>query len=145
MPPFTGHDSSAARSANTAKLHNDHHIRTNAESQVTTQIRIWEPHALDPPPFHMAVFDPKGGPSLNGDDLDSFIEWAATVPVAGLEVVRSRIAAAREDRSVFLKLVDQLWQLPTPDVSRHCLLLSVVGELRNPEAVKGTLRLRLVL
>lgn len=89
-----------------------------------------------PPPFRRPVFDPEGGPPLDGDNLDSFIEWAAAVPVAGIEVVRRRIAAAREDRSVFMGLVDRLWQLPTVDVSRHCLLLSVVGELRNPEAVR---------
>jgi hypothetical protein len=90
-----------------------------------------------PPPFQAPVFDPDGGPALDRDNLDSFIEWTAAVPIAGVETIRRRIAAARENQGVFAGLLDRLWDLPAADVSRHGLLLSIIGELRNPDAVQA--------
>ncbi|HZD67979.1 MAG TPA: hypothetical protein VFA45_03365 [Actinomycetes bacterium] len=91
--------------------------------------------AEEPPPFRVPLFDPSVGPPLDGDNLDAFIDWAAAVPVAATDAIRERVAAAREDSAVLEGLLKRLWDLPAIDVSRHMVLLSIIGELRNPSVV----------
>jgi len=58
--------------------------------------------------------------------------------LAQVEVIRERIAHARDDYHLLERLTKELWALPIRDISRHRLLLSTIGELKNPQAV-GTL------
>ncbi len=89
------------------------------------------------PPLLLAdvpSFDRSSGPMLSAETIDEFIQWAAGVPAGEVEVIRERIANAREDENLIDQLTKELWRLPVRDVSRHGLLLSTIGELRDPRA-----------
>ncbi len=91
----------------------------------------------DVPPLLLAdvpSFDRSSGPMLSAETIDEFIQWAAGVPAGEVEVIRERIANAREDENLIDQLTKELWRLPVRDVSRHGLLLSTIGELRDPRA-----------
>lgn len=90
-----------------------------------------------PPPLLPDVpqFDCASGPELSAETVDDFLKWAGAVPVAEVEVIRERIAHARDDDRLLERLTKELWALPIRDVSRHRLLLSTLGELKNLQAV----------
>ncbi len=98
------------------------------------------PNTLGPP-----VFDPRSIPSpasarLAAETIEEFVRWVAGVPVSKAQLIRDQIAAAKGDEPVFAALVGHLFQLPVPDFGRHLLLLSVLGELRDPKSVEPLLR-----
>jgi hypothetical protein len=89
-----------------------------------------KPRIVEPPGGYAA----EGGPDLRPETVEEFLEWAGGVPTGGTEVVRERIASARDDSSVLERLVEELWRLPVRDDTRHLLLLSTIGELRDGRA-----------
>ena len=91
---------------------------------------------LPPLLANVPPFDRTSGPNLSTKTIDDFLEWAASVPVAEVEVIRGRIACVCDDDRVLERLSEELWALPVRDVSRHRLLLSILGELKNPRAVR---------
>jgi hypothetical protein len=98
------------------------------------------PNTLVPP-----VFDPRSIPSpasvpLASETIEEFVRWVAAVPVSEAQLIRDQIAVAKGDGPVFAALVGHLFQLPVPDFGRHLLLLSVLGELRDPKSVEPLLR-----
>jgi HEAT repeat protein len=93
------------------------------------------PPAGDPP-----LFDPSSGPALAIDTVEPFLEWLASVPVGHADVIGERVAAARGNDDVLDRLLGELEVVPVEDVSRHCLLLSTLGELRDPAAVERLAR-----
>ena len=98
------------------------------------------PNTLEPP-----VFNPRSIPSpasvrLASDTIEEFVRWVAAVPVSDVQLVRDQIAVSRGDESVVAALVGHLFQLPVPDFGRHLLLLSILGELRDPKSVEPLLR-----
>jgi hypothetical protein len=85
----------------------------------------------------VSPFDYNSGPKLSARTVDGFLRWAAFVPVADVDIIRKRIADAREEVDLFETLDKELWSFPVSDVSRHRLLLSTIGELKNPGAVNS--------
>lgn len=79
-------------------------------------------------------FDPASGPPLRGADLNDFLAWAGGVPVGAAEVIRERIASARNDSAILDRLLEELWTLPVRDGGRHYLLLSTIGEFGDGRA-----------
>jgi hypothetical protein len=98
------------------------------------------PNSLEPP-----LFDPRLIPSstsvhLASEKIEDFVRWVAAVPVAEAQIVRDQIAVAHGDELITEALVARLFQLPVPDFGRHLLLLSILGELRDPKSVEPLLR-----
>jgi hypothetical protein len=81
-------------------------------------------------------FDESSGPRLTADTVSDFLLWLASVPVGAVELISARIGAARGDERLRVRLFEDLLSRPVVDASRHELLLSVIGELRDPAAVK---------
>jgi hypothetical protein len=75
-------------------------------------------------------------PRLGPETIDDFLVWAASVPVGEVDAVRRAIAsAAASQRDELVDVLHrELWRLPVTDVSRHLVLLSTVGELRDPRS-----------
>jgi len=84
----------------------------------------------DVPPF-----DRTSGPKLYAHTIDEFSTWAARVPRAEVDVIRQRIAEARNNTRLLEALDSELWAFPVRDVARHRSILSVIGELKMPSAV----------
>lgn len=98
--------------------------RSNREST-----RNDPPRLGNPPPFDLL-----SGPRLSCETGDEFIMWAASVPISHLDVIRQRISKCHGDDKIVDWLLDELWKLPVMDVSRHGVILSILGELRNERA-----------
>lgn len=88
-----------------------------------------KPRIIEPPPGSATE-----APYLRAESIDEFLEWAGGVPTGGAEVVRERIAEARDDSALLGRLLEELWKLPVRDDTRHFLLLSTIGELRDGRA-----------
>ena len=97
---------------------------------------VEKPRIVEPPPD----YSPERGPDLRAETIDEFLEWAGGVPTGDAEVVRERIASARDDSTLFERLLEELWKLPVRDDTRHFLLLSTIGELRDGRAAEGLAR-----
>lgn len=98
------------------------------------------PAELGPPAFDPASARTVAPVGLTADTVEDFIRWVAAVPVGEVDVVRSALARARGDAAVLEALVVRLFDLPVPDFGRHQLLLSVIGELGDAEALDPLLR-----
>jgi hypothetical protein len=68
------------------------------------------------------------------------VTWAASVPQGEIAVVRERIARSRNSEALLESLSKELMAFPVRDVSRHRLLLSTVGELKNPHAASTLIK-----
>ena len=80
------------------------------------------------------------GPGLTADTLDAFVTWAATVPIGRVQLIRDAVADARGDDVLVEHLLAALGELPVRDVGRHRVLLSTIGELRDPRALESLTR-----
>lgn len=98
------------------------------------------PHAAAPPELESPTLPLPPPVALTADRIDAFIEWVAAVPVGDAQTIRNAVAAARGDDAVHTALIDALFLLPATDFGRHLLLLSVIGELRHPDAAAPLLR-----
>jgi hypothetical protein len=72
---------------------------------------------------------------LSPDTVEAFIAWVAEVPVAQAQLIRDQVAQSAADVQVVDALTKALFQLPAKDFGRHLLILSVLGETRNPRLV----------
>jgi hypothetical protein len=97
------------------------------------------PQSSEPPKF-IPSFPPSSPIGLNADTVEDFVRWVAAVPVSEAQIIRDQIAKVRDNDSVLEALVSNLFQLPVTDFGRHQLLLSIIGELRNPKSVEHLVR-----
>lgn len=74
-------------------------------------------------------------PPRDAATTEAFLTWVATRPRDHAKDVREAIAAIRERSAVAAVLNEQLLRLPCADVGRHLLLLSTIGELRDPSSL----------
>src|SRR5262249_48623732 len=98
------------------------------------------PQSMEPPKFDETMIPSMPPVSLNANAVDAFIRWVAATPVSKTQLVRDAISAARGDDEVLGALVARLFELPVKDFGRHEILLSIIGELRRPEAFGPLLR-----
>lgn len=85
------------------------------------------------PPEHPPIkpFDQESGPGLTAQTVHQFLRWAAAVPNGEVKVIKQRIAAA-DDPKLVDALIDEVGRRPIQDVGLYLLLLSTIGELRDP-------------
>jgi hypothetical protein len=103
-------------------------LRANPMSQL--------PAPSGPPGFDPATIRRPGQVSLEARTLDDFLTWVAGTPVSDVQVVRDAVAASRSDAEVGAALIASLFNLPVADIGQHLLLLSVIGEMRQPAFVE---------
>ncbi|MFE9373261.1 hypothetical protein ACFYM2_26325 [Streptomyces sp. NPDC006711] len=72
--------------------------------------------------------------TLSSGNINEFLEWAAQVPHGEAGNVRRQISRAR-DEALTESLLMALDEQPVPDLGRHLILLSTIGELRDARAV----------
>lgn len=77
---------------------------------------------------------------LSSGGISAFLEWAAGVPTAYRDVIREEIARVASDDEMVAELSDEVFDLDDVDPVRHFLLLSTIGETRNPTAVPALVR-----
>ncbi|MEY2564953.1 MAG: hypothetical protein QOH88_3146 [Verrucomicrobiota bacterium] len=77
---------------------------------------------------------------LNVDSIDDFVDWIAATPVGDAQRIRDQVALAAKDEEVLDALTQNLFDFPIVDLGRHLLLLSIIGELRNPRAAEPLIR-----
>ena len=91
---------------------------------------VEKPRIAEHPPDYSA----DRGPDLRADAIDEFLEWAGGVSTDDADVIRERIASAQGEPTLLERLLEELWKLPVRDDTRHFLLISTIGELRDGRA-----------
>jgi hypothetical protein len=89
-----------------------------------------------PPAFDPATIGRIAPVKLEAGSVDAFLGWVARTPGSDVQAVRDAIAAAREDGDVRDALIASLFNLPVRDIGQHLLLLSIVGDMRQPAFVE---------
>ncbi len=89
-----------------------------------------------PPAFDPATIERVPPVKLEAGSVDAFVGWVARTPGSDVQAVRDAIAAARADGAVRDALIASLFNLPVRDIGQHLLLLSIVGEMRQPAFVE---------
>jgi hypothetical protein len=95
-----------------------------------------------PPRFAGPIPQPKPPKpvSLTVQTIDAFLGWAQTVPVSQTHVITQQIAPAAGNDQIVDALAEQLLKFPVTDISRHLILLSTLGEMRNARAIQPLIR-----
>jgi hypothetical protein len=76
---------------------------------------------------------PNGQPSLTGpEDVPAFISWAGASTADQRALAREIIASASKQDPIAKALIEQFGQAVYKDHSRALLILSILGEMRNP-------------
>ena len=75
-------------------------------------------------------------PLLTAKTIDDFLGRVGAIPHSQAESIRAAVARAAADQAVVEELLKQLLTTPITDVGRHLMILSTLGELRNPRAVE---------
>jgi hypothetical protein len=78
-------------------------------------------------------------PPLRADTIDEFLAKAGATPRSQISTIQNAIARSKVDSEMVLGLTKRLMVTPVTDVSRHLMILSILGELKDPAAI-GTLR-----
>ncbi len=94
------------------------------------------PQSSEPPAFDPAMVQRPPKAKLAVRTIDDFLRWVAATPAGKVQEVRDAIAAARAKAEVGSALVARLFDLPASDIGQHLLLLSVIGEMRQPAFVE---------
>jgi hypothetical protein len=89
-----------------------------------------------PPAFDPAKIERPAPTRLEAGSIDAFLGWVARTPGSEVRGVRDAIAAARADGTIADALLASLFNLPVRDIGQHLLLLSVIGEMRQPASVE---------
>ena len=84
-------------------------------------------------PEHPAIqpYAHHAGPALTAQTVHEFLAWAASVPNGQVASIKKRIAETK-DPQLAHALIEALDQRPIKDVGLYLLLLSTIGELRDP-------------
>lgn len=77
---------------------------------------------------------------LTAATVDEFLVWVQRVPLSQTALIRNQIALAASDDVVVDELAKRLFEIPIQNVGRHLMILSVLGETRNPRAVAPLVR-----
>jgi hypothetical protein len=75
-------------------------------------------------------FDERG-PGLSPETIEEFLIWVGGAPGSAMDVIRNAIDSADRSHDMLAGLVDNLLRLPVADISRHFVLLHVIGEVRD--------------
>lgn len=81
------------------------------------------------------VPNPPASISLTAATVDEFLLWVQRVPLSQTALIRKQIALAASDDAVVDALTKRLLEIPIQNVGRHLMILSVLGETRNPRAI----------
>lgn len=73
--------------------------------------------------------------ALTAASVDDFLIWVQGVPQSQTALIREQIAQAANDNAVIEALATRLIDIPVQDIGRHLMILSILGETRNPRAV----------
>ena len=98
------------------------------------------PQTSGPPAFNPAMIQRAPQVTLAAGTIDAFVRWVAETPASDVQDVRDAIAAARADGELGRALIASLFNLPAGDIGQHLLLLSIVGEMRQPEFVEPLMK-----
>jgi hypothetical protein len=98
------------------------------------------PQTSGPPAFNPAMIQRAPQVTLDAGTIDAFVRWVAETPASDVQDVRDAIAAARANEEVGRALIASLFNLPAGDIGQHLLLLSIVGEMRQPEFVEPVVK-----
>jgi hypothetical protein len=77
---------------------------------------------------------------LTAATVDDFLAWVQRVPVSNTALIRQLIAQAATDDAVVDELAKRLFEIPIQNIGRHLMILSILGETRNPHAVAPLVR-----
>jgi hypothetical protein len=113
-------------------------------SVMTSRVDAQRPSAAPAPPPRIDLPAPERGappplasPNLRASEsVPKFIDWASRSGSGQRESVRKEIAATRGNAEVALELCRETLDAQSVDHSRTLILLSVVGEMRNPDGEK---------
>lgn len=113
--------------------------RPNSVSQEKTQQGPNSKEPAGPRPSRILAARPRTQPPAlagAGDQARkatlAFIDWAGASTLDEREVARKAIAGARENKDVAVVLCEEAFKAQKADHSRALLVLSILGELRNP-------------
>jgi hypothetical protein len=100
------------------------------------------PGSAPPPQLIVPVPGPAAAPPLASPNVPAaesvprFIDWASRSGTEQREIVRKLIAAAAKNSDVAEELCREIFEAQKSDHSRTLIMLSVLGEMRNPEGEK---------
>lgn len=83
---------------------------------------------------------PTGTVALSPTSADAFLIWAQGVAQSDIGLLRSRIAEVAHDDTVIDALGKRLMEIPVRDLSRHLMILAILGETQNPRAIDPILK-----
>jgi hypothetical protein len=116
-------------------------LRANSpQAQVTT------PGSSPPPLLIVPAPGPAAAPPLASSNIPAaesvppFIDWASRSGTDQREEVRKLIAAAGKNSDVAEELCREIFEIQNSDHSRTLIMLSVLGEMRNPDGEKCLIR-----
>jgi hypothetical protein len=78
-------------------------------------------------------------PPLRADTIDEFVAKVGATPRSQISTIQDAIARSKADSDLVVGLTKRLLVTPVTDVNRHLMILSILGELRDPAAI-GSLR-----
>jgi hypothetical protein len=92
----------------------------------------------DPPAFSSVAHGARGSlSSLGVESMETFLSDAAASPQEKADQIRTEIARVAKDPKLISALATQLLATPVVNVERHLMLLSTLGETRNPQAINA--------
>ncbi len=92
----------------------------------------------DPPAFSPVAQQPHGSlSSLSVESLETFLGEAAATPQEKADRIRAEISRVANNPEVISALSNKLLETPVSNVERHLMLLSTLGETKNPAAIKA--------
>jgi hypothetical protein len=92
--------------------------------------KLLAPRILTSPP---TLADPKRPAS---ESVPTFVDWASRSVIGQREEARKIIVAARDNPAVAEELCREIFEVQKDDLSRSLIMLSVLGEMRNPDGGK---------
>jgi hypothetical protein len=99
-------------------------------------------HTPKPPPKLLAPRIPTSPPTLAdpkrpaSESVPTFVDWASRSVIGQREEARKIIVAARDNPAVAEELCREIFEVQKDDLSRSLIMLSVLGEMRNPDGGK---------
>ncbi len=94
------------------------------------------PEGPQPPAFELPIGGvPPAVVPLSTATISSFLEWAGGAPRGARDAIREEIAKVAGNNALVLTLCGELSLYAQDDPVRQLLLLSTIGETRNPIAI----------
>jgi HEAT repeat protein len=74
-------------------------------------------------------------PALRADTIDEFLAKVGGTPRSQISTVQNAIARSKADSEMVVALTKRLLVTPVTDVNRHLMILSILGELKDPSTI----------